>query len=114
MEKKININLFLSACRKLDVGSKFKSADALEKLEIKNWPELLKTLQSFSKKMKKVTNRASIILDERLIKDLMDRAKHATTTHEYDLANYEIYGSPFQQTLNTKDLYDIHVSGVFK
>ena len=114
VEKKMNINLFLSACRKLDVGSKLKNAEAIEKLDIKNWTEFLKTLQSFSKKMRKMNNRASFILDEKAIKDLIDRAKHATTTNEYDEANSEIYGSPFQQTLNTKDLYNIYVSGAFK
>ena len=98
----------------MGVGSRIKNADAIEKLDQKNWTELLKTLQSFSKKVEKLTNRPSFTLEEKVIKDLIDRAKHATTTHEYDEANYEVYGSPFQQTLNTKDLYDIYVSGVLK
>ena len=106
MERNTNINIFLSACKKLGVKSLLKNADAIEKLEMQNWTELLKTLQSFSKKVEKNNNRLGFKLEERGIKDLIDKAKHATITGEYNDSNVEIYGSPYQETLNPKDLDD--------
>ena len=105
MERKTNINIFLSACKELGVRSPLKNADAIENLEIKNWTEMLKTLYSFSKKVEKNRVGSGFKLDDKSIKDLIDTAKRATITGEYNDCN-EIYGSPYQDTLNPKDLDD--------
>ena len=102
VERKTNINIFLSACRKSGVRSSFKNSDAIEKLDITDWAELLKTLQSLSRKVETHTNRPSFRLDDKAIRNLIDQAKQS----DYSDANYEIYGSPYQQTSNTEELYD--------
>ena len=110
-ERRKNINIFLSACKDktIKVKTLFKNASGIEKLERKDWEELLKTLQSFSKKMEanSLENRQTqsvpgFILNERSVKSLIRDAKHENNPGN----NYALYGSPYQELTDSKDLYD--------
>ena len=87
----------------------FKNAGAIEKMGTKDWEELLKTLQSFSRKMeanslkKGQTQRVpGFTLTVKAIKSLKDQSN----SEDNSRGNYELYASPYQQTSNTKELYD--------
>ena len=104
--------MFLTACkdRKMKVQTSFKTANVIEKMGMKDWEELLKTLQSFSKKMesnaiKKGTGKIvrGFVLSEKSVKDLVAEAKREESG--YADAEYEIYGSPYRETPNSQDLY---------
>ena len=108
VERRTNINIFLSACKDktMQVKTLFKNAGSIEKMGTKDWEELLKTLQSFSKKMeansqKKGQRVPGFILTEKAIKSLIDQSNRETNSH----GNYELYASPYQQSSNAKELY---------
>ena len=91
----------------------FKHPVDIEKLETQNWEKLLTTLESFSVKVEKNAKDKghhrviqSFKLDARAIKELLDTAKRAASRASYLDANCEIYGSPYQKTPSTKELYD--------
>ena len=79
MEKKWNINVFLTACKELKVKTWFKHPVDIEKLETQNWEKLLATLESFSVKVEKNAKDKghhriiqSFKLEARAIKELLE------------------------------------------
>ena len=109
----MNINVFLTACKELKVRTWFKNPADIEKLEMQNWEKLLTTLESFSVKLEKNAKdkghhriTQSFKLEAKAVKDLLDTAKRTASRASYLDANYQIYGSPYQKTPSTKELYD--------
>ena len=98
----------------MKVQTSFKTPNAIEKMGIKDWEELLKTLQSFSKKMeanfiKKGHGRIvrAFSMSATAVKSLLEEGKRGQSC--YTPGEYEIYGSPYPEDLpNSSDLYSKH------
>jgi hypothetical protein len=96
----------------MKVSTHFKTPSAIEKMGVDEWAELLKTLQTFSKRMEnnsiKKGRESRIIrgltLPDKSIKALVEEGRNEESL--YSPGENNIYGSPYEETPTSTELYD--------
>ena len=96
----------------MKVNTPFKNPSAIEKMGVDDWTDLLKTLQAFSKRMEnnsiKKGRESRIIrgltLPDKAIKALVEEGRNEESL--YSPGENNIYGSPYEETPTSTELYD--------
>ena len=96
----------------MKVSTSFKNPSQVEKINTeKEWEDLLKTLMSYSKRMENnaiKTGQRKIIrgftLSDKSIKTLAQEVVSRQSV--YIPGDYELYASPYEETLNSNEIYD--------